>query len=168
VSRGDRAALLPSCGLGAVAEPSQLCCCSGAPFPAAARRLCCCCCLLERCCGLAALVRRPRLSSLPCCPCRSEVLEGANELRIMLCRPKEASGERSSTSIVAACGIYMKVGSVRGAAWIAAGVLSGCSLFVTVLIGRSWEGQQQLRQHAVVIWPAGRCSLHMYAAAALL
>jgi hypothetical protein len=37
-----------------------------------------------------------------------EVLEGANELRIMLCRPKEASGERSSTSIVAACGIYMK------------------------------------------------------------
>lgn len=37
-----------------------------------------------------------------------EVLEGANELRIMLCRPKETSGERSSTSIVAACGIYMK------------------------------------------------------------
>ncbi|KAI3428718.1 hypothetical protein D9Q98_007542 [Chlorella vulgaris] len=35
-----------------------------------------------------------------------EVLPGASELRIMLCRPKGA--ERSSTSIVAACGIYMK------------------------------------------------------------
>lgn len=64
----------------------------------------------------------PRLSNLPPIPpsppSRSEVLEGANELRIMLCRPKEASGERSSTSIVAACGIYMKVRlvevSVRG------------------------------------------------------
>jgi hypothetical protein len=29
-------------------------------------------------------------------------------LRIMLCRPKESNGERSSSSIVAACGIYMK------------------------------------------------------------
>lgn len=38
-----------------------------------------------------------------------EVLEGASELRIMLCRPKGAAGtERSSSSIVAACGIYMK------------------------------------------------------------
>ncbi|KAL4428126.1 hypothetical protein ABPG75_002215 [Micractinium tetrahymenae] len=36
-----------------------------------------------------------------------EVLEGASELRIMLCRPKQAGSERSS-SIVAACGIYMK------------------------------------------------------------
>lgn len=37
-----------------------------------------------------------------------EVLEGASELRIMLCRPKETAGERSSSSIMAACGIYMK------------------------------------------------------------
>ncbi|EFN55137.1 expressed protein [Chlorella variabilis] len=38
-----------------------------------------------------------------------EVLEGASELRIMLCRPKEVGeGGRSSSSIVAACGIYMK------------------------------------------------------------
>lgn len=37
-----------------------------------------------------------------------EVLEGASELRIMLCRPKQAGSERSSSSIVAACGIYMK------------------------------------------------------------
>ena len=41
----------------------------------------------------------------------SEVLEGASELRIMLCRPKQTGGERSSSSIVAACGIYMKVRS---------------------------------------------------------
>jgi hypothetical protein len=42
------------------------------------------------------------------------VLEGASELRIMLCRPKDngvegAAGRSPSTSIVAACGIYMKV-----------------------------------------------------------
>lgn len=36
-----------------------------------------------------------------------ECLEGANELRILLCRQKH-SGERQGTSIVAACGIYMK------------------------------------------------------------
>lgn len=47
-------------------------------------------------------------------PCRSEVLEGASELRIMLCRPRAAGGERSSSSIVAACGIYMRVG---GCGW---------------------------------------------------
>lgn len=60
---------------------------------------------LLRACSYACV--SPRLPSLP----YSEVLEGANELRIMLCRPKETSGERSSTSIVAACGIYMKVGA---------------------------------------------------------
>lgn len=43
-----------------------------------------------------------------------EVLEGASELRIMLCRPKQAGSERSSSSIVAACGIYMKVGGGGG------------------------------------------------------
>ncbi len=41
------------------------------------------------------------------------MLEGASELRIMLCRPKEGTGERSSSSIIAACGIYMKVVHVR-------------------------------------------------------
>ena len=52
----------------------------------------------------AGVERRPALPA-------SEVLEGASELRIMLCRPKQTGGERSSSSIVAACGIYMKVRS---------------------------------------------------------
>lgn len=37
----------------------------------------------------------------------SEHFEGATELRILLCRQK-APGERAGSSIIAACGIYMK------------------------------------------------------------
>lgn len=36
-----------------------------------------------------------------------ECLDGASELRILLCREKK-NGDRQGTSIVAACGIYMK------------------------------------------------------------
>ena len=36
-----------------------------------------------------------------------ECLDGASELRILLCREKK-NGDKQGTSIVAACGIYMK------------------------------------------------------------
>lgn len=65
--------------------------------------------MLQCACGwLCSALDQPHLDSTTSHWPRSEVLEGANELRIMLCRPKEGGGERSSTSIVAACGIYMK------------------------------------------------------------
>eukprot|EP00879_Flechtneria_rotunda_P008851 GHRR01009271.1.p1 GENE.GHRR01009271.1~~GHRR01009271.1.p1 ORF type:complete len:112 (+),score=13.66 GHRR01009271.1:199-534(+) len=42
-----------------------------------------------------------------------EVLEGANELRVMLCRDKmvpSGSGMKRGTSVIAACGVYSMTG----------------------------------------------------------
>jgi hypothetical protein len=51
-----------------------------------------------------SLVDKRNLSKTCCCTCRyRELLEGANELRLMLCREK-IQGTKKGTSVIAACG----------------------------------------------------------------
>ena len=43
---------------------------------------------------------------------RSEILEGAKELRIMLCRQRQ-TGSKTGTSVIAACGAWRRGGAER-------------------------------------------------------